>query len=68
MREFYPKPYKEKTLEDFEQLTLNMRYKDKFIKLYILDTHKIACSYRMSTICKFCKNASIIIMVYTVDE
>ena len=65
--EFYPKPYKEKTL-DFEHITLNMKYKDKFIKLYILDTHKIACSYRMSTICEFCKNASLIIMVYTVDE
>ena len=45
-----------------------MKYKDKFIKLYILDTHKIACSYKMSTICEFCKNASLIIMVYTVDE
>ena len=67
MTEFYPKPYKEKTL-DFEQLTLNMRYKDEFIKLYILDTHKIRFSYKMSTICKFCKNASLIIMVYTVDE
>ena len=67
MTEFYPKPYKEKTL-DFEQLTLNMRYKDEFIKLYILDTHKIRFSYRMSTICEFCKGASLVIMVYTVDE